>query len=275
MHDVINPSDQNTNRKLTNDEQKKIKDRFDILLESVFINKSLNDLQEALKNYNNDKKTIQIPTIGIDDKTPFEKVIMFGFIRNDIGYPNKNNDTTFLEGTLRTLEFMHSLSPKERSKMQKGGILLESANKVSEDVFSSVMDGGGIIDKSVKDTDRAIVIIVTLVIAFLSTFMKNTLLDKGILRNKTEEMTSLVAFYVFFTLLFTSLVELSSIDTAYMVTYLLVFSIINIAFNTYQEPKNQTLIKDHMNNHIINEYREMDNNLIITWMITSIGVIFV
>jgi hypothetical protein len=270
-----------------------IKDRIDILLESEFINESLSDLRTSLDGYTFDNNKLSIDKLGLynvenNKNIPieFEKVIMFGFIRNDIGYPTQKNDTTFLEGTLKTLEFLHSLTPQSKlQSMQKGGViydhiepkqlLLESANKVAESAFENIMDGGGVIDKSVKDTDRAVVIIVTLIIAFLSVYLKNTLSNKGILKNKTEELTSLVAFYAFFTLLFTSLIELNTVDTTYFITYLLVFCIINIALNTYQEPNKQSLIKDHINGQIINEYKEMDNNLIVSWMLSSIGVIFI
>jgi hypothetical protein len=105
--------------------------------------------------------------------------------------------------------------------------------------------------------------------------MKNTLSDKGVLKNKTEEMVTLVAFYSFFTLLFASLIELGSVDTMYMVTYLLAFGIIYITLNTYQEPKKQSIIKDRIEGEVIQEYKEMDSNLLITWMMSSIGVIFV
>ena len=88
-------------------------------------------------------------------------------------------------------------------------------------------------------------------------------------------MVTLVAFYSFFTLLFASLIELSSVDTMYMLTYLLAFSIIYITLNTHQEPKKRSLIKDRIDGGVIQEYKEMDSNLLITWMMSSLGVIFI
>jgi hypothetical protein len=60
-----------------------------------------------------------------------------------------------------------------------------------------------------------------------------------------------------------------------MVTYLLAFGIIYITLNTYQEPKKQSIIKDRIEGEVIQEYKEMDSNLLISWMMSSIGVIFV
>ena len=285
--------------------KKKTRDRIDVLLESYFIMFSLNQLKETLNEY---KNNYQIPSykvdlnlFGIDKPTKFEKIVMFGFINNDKGYKDKEMDRTFLKGTIKTLDFLHNLvqndttcPKKETTGATNGGtiesprhllteptpfqpkqLLLESANKVTESALEPLIVGGGIIDKTVKDTDRSIVIMVTFFITFLSTYMKNTLSDKGVLKNKTEEMVTLVAFYSFFTLLFASLIELGSVDTMYMITYLLAFGIIYITLNTYQEPKKRSLIKDRIEGEVIQEYKEMDSNLLISWMMSSIGVIFV
>jgi hypothetical protein len=264
------------------------RDRLDLLLESDFISESLKDLKAALINYRNNTNTeLAIPKLGLKS-TKFEKIVMFGFIRNDQGYVDKPTDETFLNGTKETLQFLNDLanpslkatggtieSPIEPTPFQPKQLLLESANKVTESALEPLMVGGGIIDKTVQDTDRSIVIMVTFFITFLSTYMKNTLSDKGVLKNKTEEMVTLVAFYSFFTLLFASLIELGSVDTMYMVTYLLAFGIIYITLNTYQEPKKQSIIKDRIEGEVIQEYKEMDSNLLISWMMSSIGVIFV
>ena len=276
--------------------KKQMRDRLDLLLESHFISQSLKDLKAALIDYrNNTENALTIPKLGLES-VKFEKIVMFGFIRNDQGYVDKPTDETFLNGTKETLQFLNDLAnptvdsitppkggtiessirlPSEPTPFQPKQLLLESANKVTESALEPLMVGGGIIDKTVKDTDRSIVIMVTFFITFLSTYMKNTLSDKGVLKNKTEEMVTLVAFYSFFTLLFASLIELGSVDTMYMVTYLLAFGIIYITLNTYQEPKKRSLIKDRIEGEVIQEYKEMDSNLLISWMMSSIGVIFV
>ena len=283
----------NDGETMTKDDKR---NRLDTLFESYFINHSLDILKEQLISYknnysNSEYKGLYIPQLDIKQNTKFEKIVMFGFIRNDKGYFDQANDETFLQGTQATLKFLNDLANPNSTKQfpnpeitedgtiespfQPKQLLIESANKVAETAFESAMEGGGIIDKTVKDTDRAIVIMVTFCITFLSTYMKNTLSDKGVLKNKTEEMVTLVAFYSFFTLLFSSLIELSSVDTMYMLTYLLAFGIIYITLNTYQEPKKRSLIKDRIEGEVIQEYKEMDSNLLVTWMMSSIGVIFV
>ena len=188
--------------------------------------------------------------------------------------PGSTTGATTVSTTGGTIESPRHLLT-EPTPFQPKQLLLESANKVTESALEPLIVGGGIIDKTVKDTDRSIVIMVTFFITFLSTYMKNTLSDKGVLKNKTEEMVTLVAFYSFFTLLFASLIELGSVDTMYMLTYLLAFGIIYITLNTYQEPKKRSLIKDRIEGEVIQEYKEMDSNLLISWMMSSIGVIFV
>ena len=295
----------NINDKKIRPNKLEVRQRIDAILESYFIMFSLNKLKETLNeyknNYQNSSYKITLQLFGIDN-IKFEKIVMFGFINNDKGYKDITEDETFLKGTIKTLDFLHKLvqidttsSPKneppgstyggtiesprhlpiETTPFQPKQLLLESANKVTEYALEPLMVGGGIIDKTVKDTDRAIVIMVTFFITFISTYMKNTLSDKGVLKNKTEEMVTLVAFYSFFTLLFASLIELSSVDTMYMLTYLLAFSIIYITLNTHQEPKKRSLIKDRIDGGVIQEYKEMDCNLLITWMMSSLGVIFI
>ena len=223
-----------------------------------------------------------------------EKIIIIGYLRNDVNTKtNAGAHSKVIDyGNESTLNFLDSLNPEaikqqggtiesprhlltETTPFQPKQLLLESANKVTESALEPLIVGGGIIDKTVQDADRSIVIMVTFFITFLSTYMKNTLSDKGVLKNKTEEMVTLVAFYSFFTLLFASLIELGSVDTMYMLTYLLAFGIIYITLNTYQEPKKRSLIKDRIEGEVIQEYKEMDNNLLISWMMSSIGVIFV
>ena len=271
-------------------------DKFDIIRESVFIDESLEILKEKIGEFKQrykENKQFVMNTLNLNIEN-LEKIIIIGYLRNDVNTKtNAGAHSKVIDyGNESTLNFLDSLNPEaikqqggtiesprhlltETTPFQPKQLLLEPANKVTESALEPLIVGGGIIDKTVQDADRSIVIMVTFFITFLSTYMKNTLSDKGVLKNKTEEMVTLVAFYSFFTLLFASLIELGSVDTMYMLTYLLAFGIIYITLNTYQEPKKRSLIKDRIEGEVIQEYKEMDNNLLISWMMSSIGVIFV
>ena len=142
----------------------------------------------------------------------------------------------------------------------------DMASHVTEKVFESVLDGGGIVDKSVHDTDRAMLISITFMIHMISVLIIPILLKYGIVFSKRSETFVIVLIYNLLCFVFLWLMNTESIDLMYIVLYLLVFDITYIALNTH---------------HTKDEYEEgthnktaYKTNLTITWIIVSICSIF-
>ena len=97
-----------------------ILNRLDIIMEAYYISHSLGRLREQMEVYAPDKK-MTIPEIGLLTPTAFKKILMFGFVRNDKGYTDK--DDTFKQGTISTLEFLDTLlKPEEEEDLKQSEI---------------------------------------------------------------------------------------------------------------------------------------------------------
>jgi hypothetical protein len=281
-----------------------IRDRFDLLMESYYIISSLQKLKKELKkfkqNYNIDNiPRIQLPDIGLTESVQFEKIVLYGFIRSDIGY--KDGDTTFEDGNKKTLDFLNEImEPTNQNKTKQakpnGGKLLRDksslfenmalvqANKLSEQVFDKanqyMSEGGGILDQSVLDTDRAMLVAITFVISVVSVHIKKMLVDKGLIKDKKHSVVVMLLAFSLFTLLYISIIRLQTIDVIYICIYLLFYAIINLAINIFQvddDTKKALMLHKKGDNQIIEDtyYNQNETNFLLTWAISSIGIIFI
>ena len=278
----------------------------------------------------------------IDKPIIFDKILMYGFVRNDMGY-NKNNDKTFLNGTIKTFDFLQELLPGGASSggtlikipqqsektenlltkifMKKAGALAESGYKSAfVDPFQSqsggggtvndhlidfykgengggsggtCQDGGGILDKSVVDTDRALLIAVTFVISLVTMHVKKMLYNKEFVHDRRHMLYVMLGIFFVMMMLFKVIVRMETIDTMYMLLYVLMFSIVNVAVNMFQmdvkttQSLNQAVnqIEDELNVNMISPMEHVDediqrenkydSNMLLSWAITSVAVIFV
>eukprot|EP00976_Prorocentrum_cordatum_P034581 703301-Prorocentrum_minimum.AAC.1 len=248
-------------------------------------------------------------TMNTQKPIKFDKILMYGFVRNDNGYLNRTDDKTFLNGTKKTFEFLSSLQPSSQpssqsssqSSSQTGGTLIRSpapteettnllrniflqkagklaeagykaafvepydnSNKVSSAIgggfnckgggrttelindrsyklhpSSLSQEGGGIIDKNVVDSDRALLIAVTFVISVVVMHVKKVLYSKHLLDVNTSQ------------------------------------SLKKAVYNIEDELNvSMTLPIEHVDEDILRE-NKYDSNMLLTWAITSVGVIFV
>ena len=94
-------------------------------------------------------------------------------------------------------------------------------------------------------------------------------------------------------MLFKVIVRMETIDTMYMLLYVLMFSIVNVAVNMFQmdvktaQSLNKAVnqIEDELNTNMISPMEHVDediqrenkydSNMLLSWAITSVGVIFV
>ena len=89
---------------LTSNGKKDIKKQLYILLESYFITHSLDKLKESLKNFKNDTQ-LEIKELGLPN-LQYEKIVIFGFVRNE---------TKYEQGTTDTLYFLDNLAKPVKS----------------------------------------------------------------------------------------------------------------------------------------------------------------
>jgi hypothetical protein len=158
---------------------------------------------------------------------------------------------------------------------------------------ATCQDGGGILDKSVVDTDRALLIAVTFVISLVVMHAKKVLYNKEILHNRRHMLYVMLSIFFVMMMLFKVIVRMETIDTMYMLLYVLTFSIVNVAVNMFQmdvittKSLNQAVnqIEDELNVNMISPMEHVDediqrenkydSNMLLSWAITSVGVIFV
>jgi hypothetical protein len=158
---------------------------------------------------------------------------------------------------------------------------------------TSGQDGGGILDKSVIDTDRALFIAVTFVISLVVMHVKKVLYNKEILHNRRHTLYVMLGIFFTMMMVFKVIVSMETIDTMYMLLYLLMFSIVNVAVNMFQMDVKTTQslnkavnqIEDELNMNMISPTEHVDediqrenkydSNMLLSWAITSVGVIFV
>jgi hypothetical protein len=314
LNDNIKRLKQNTEK------QEFTKKQHLILSNEKNINEKQQQLDKIIKTNKYEKKPIK-----------FDKIIMYGFVRNDIGY--RDGDQTFLNGTIKTLDFLQSLQPGENpptNQLNKGGtiikipqqsektenlltkIFMKKAGAFAESGYQSAFvkpfqsqsgggetggtsgqDGGGILDKSVIDTDRALFIAVTFVISLVVMHVKKVLYNKEILHNRRHTLYVMLGIFFTMMMVFKVIVSMETIDTMYMLLYLLMFSIVNVAVNMFQMDVKTTQslnkavnqIEDELNMNMISPTEHVDediqrenkydSNMLLSWAITSVGVIFV
>jgi hypothetical protein len=305
-------------------------------------NTEINKLKDELNELTSSKKYIKSPI-------KFDKILMYGFVRNDMGY--RLNDTTFLDGTIKTFDFLKTLQQvkgDEHTEKSSGGtligsparteettnllknIFLQKAGKLAEAGYKAAFvepynnsnkvpstiggggttelikdrsyklhpsslsqEGGGIIDKNVVDSDRALLIAVTFVISVVVMHVKKVLYSKQFVQNRNQMLYVMLALFFFMMMLFKVVVSMQTIDTMYMLLYLIMFSIVNVSVNIFQMDVNtsrslnkavhniedelnvsMTLPIEHVDEDILRE-NKYDSNMLLTWAITSVGVIFV
>jgi hypothetical protein len=308
--------------------QRRYLDKLDLVLESYFIIKSLDELKEQLGKFKvNDKHKIDCKYFNLPKGIEFEKIVMFGYLRADKGYRHLENDDTFLNGTIATCDFLHTLyNPVEAHMIQlerqqthsrlasprpasprssrppsprhlktrgarqsdddpqvSSSALMHAGNTLAEDGITYLSNGGGILDKSVIDTDRALLIAITFIITVMAMYMKKVIVEKGYFDKKDKGVMLLLSLFGTFTLLYVSIVQLETIDTMYVVIYVLLFAIVNIIINMCQLDKGSEnalildVIKQERNSQdILVQYNSQhEYNLLLTWAFMSTAVIFI
>jgi hypothetical protein len=272
---------------LTKNGISKMKDKLDLLLETFYINNSLSLLRKSLTNYNNNntKNLSEIKEIGFLPKSiPIEKILMFGMIRNDIAYA---------PGAINTINFLKQLAPPTFPQQNAGSIasssgivrniLLEKANNISERAFDAVisktsMIGGGIVNKSFVDVDKAILIGVSFLIIMVSLHTNKELTEKGYLQRDKDKVSTLLGSFLFFIMLFVALIGIDTMDMYYTMLYIIGFGIVNLSINLFLEEDKQSMIIQNIqgkNNIIQKHYTSTETKMFLTWAMMSVIVIFV
>ncbi len=275
-----------------------VSDDLDIILESQFINTSLQVLKEYITAFKT--KEEQQPTVPNSEKftkmfghniDDYDKILVFGFIRTDKK-----------DGTQKTLNFLDSI---HKGNTQLGGgphhhhrhvkllkqpspsglienMAVTQANRATEDIVSRlpVMSGAGLIDTSVQNTDRALFIGMTFVLAGVVMYVHNVVSDKGYLKTPNQSIAFTMGMYSSLIMLYNGLIGVDTMSSYYMSAYLFVFLMTNASmhYDVYNNAKN--LIKMDKNKALNKKddnepeaETELGKMFLLTWAIVSVGVI--